>query len=194
MIKQNILLATRSPRRRELLERIGINYYSAYPDCDETVDLSLPPEEMVKSIALQKALWVKENYNTEGKVILSADTLVHHNGKMLGKPMDEADAFTMLRSLSGSYHEVYTGFALVSDDKIINDYEMTKVKFRELSDRDIYEYVSSGEPLDKAGAYGIQEKGALFVERVNGDYFNVVGLPVCKLAEKLNEMMKVKFI
>lgn len=187
MIKQKILLATRSPRRRELLERIGINYYSAYPDCEESVDPTLSPWETVKSIALQKALWVKENYNTEGKVILSADTLVHHNGKMLGKPADEGEAFEMLRALSGSYHEVYTGFALVGDERAVNDYEVTKVKFRELSDGEIYDYVASGEPMDKAGAYGIQEKGCVFVERIEGDFFNVLGLPICKIYSILSQ-------
>lgn len=180
MLEKNIILASQSPRRRELLESFGFSFTAVSSGADESGTEGMTPDEAVKTLALRKAKWVKERREEDGSVILAADTLVALSGELLGKPKDEEDAFRMLKRLSGTAHEVYTGVAILYKDKEITHAECTKVFFRPLSDEEIRAYVATGEPMDKAGAYGIQEKGGIFVRRIEGDYLNVLGLPMCK--------------
>lgn len=184
-----IILASASPRRRELMENMGLAFTVKVSDADESsVDTSVPPGIYVQELALLKAAAVAKTviYNKDA-IIISADTIVVCDGKILGKPENPDDAQMMLRELSGRTHEVYTGFCVMrlSDAFTVCKNVCTEVVFRELSDRKIQRYVDSGEPLDKAGSYGIQGLGAMLVERINGDYFNVVGLPVSELADVL---------
>lgn len=187
------VLASASPRRRELLEQIGMDFEIVVPDADEScVDKTIVPEMYVKELALIKATAVAKilrKNNRKHALIIAADTVVSSNGKILGKPKDDEDAFWMLTGLSGKKHEVYTGICVMrlSDGFAVADSEKTIVCFNELSDQKIKRYIKSGESKDKAGAYGIQGKGALFVNGIDGDYFNVVGLPIARLAEILEK-------
>lgn len=186
-----ILLASASPRRKLLLEQIKIKFKLLdSPSIEEKVHLGENPINTVKRIAKEKLSVVNTNFN-EG-IILTADTIVYLNNKVLGKPKNKKDAFNMLKDLSGNYHYVYTGFALynIKSKQTLIDYCKTKVKFRILSDMEIKNYVNTGSPMDKAGAYGIQDDfGAVFVESISGCYYNVVGLPISKLYTKLLEIM-----
>jgi len=188
MLDKTIILASQSPRRRELLKSFGFDFIAVSSGADEDGTEGMPPDEAVKTLALRKAKWVKERREENGSVILAADTLVALNGELLGKPKDEEDAFRMLKSLSGTAHEVYTGVAILCGDKEIVHAEGTKVFFRPISDEEIRAYIATGEPMDKAGAYGIQEKGGIFVRRIEGDYLNVLGLPICKTYELLRSL------
>lgn len=181
----DIILASGSPRRKQLLEQIGFKHFTVRAsDVDETVDLSLPPASIVEVLSARKAAAVARETDGEG-LILSADTIVTIEGAVLGKPLDQNDAFRMLASLSGCRHQVYTGLTLLHQGEAITEHEVTDVTFRELSEGDIAAYIATGEPMDKAGAYGIQGIGALLVEGVHGDYFNVMGLPLCRLGRML---------
>ena len=203
--KRNIVLASQSPRRRELLERLIPEFKILVDNSDEVVEDGVPPEETVRRLALQKATNVADKADNDA-LIIAADTMVFINGKVLGKPANETEARDMLRILSGREHYVCTGIAVVDkkNDKTFCDFERTVVHFKPLSDEEIEKYIKSGEPMDnsavpiwnskkntipewadKAGAYGIQDIGALFVDWIKGDYFNVVGLPICKLAQVL---------
>lgn len=179
-----LILASGSPRRRELLERIGLREFSVCPaDIQEVVPEGAPPEKVVMALSAQKARWVADAH-PEG-LILAADTVVSLDGDILGKPRDEADAREMLRRLSGRSHSVYTGLTLRRGAEQATEYEHTQVSFRTLSDGEIDAYIASGEPMDKAGAYGVQGLGALFVTGILGDYYNVMGLPLCRLGRML---------
>ena len=184
-----IVLASASPRRRELLEMLKIKNLEIIPaKGEETVDETLPPDELVRALSRQKAQEVYER--TEGRdecVFIGSDTIVYLDGAVLGKPADEAGAKQMLRSLSGRSHTVYTGVTVISGGRAISEAEETKVFFRELSDAEIDAYIATGEPMDKAGAYGAQGIASLFVERLEGDFFNVMGLPVCRLGRMLEK-------
>jgi septum formation protein len=180
----DIILASSSPRRRELLEMLGIGSFAVIPaDVDEAVP-DLPPEDAVIFIARQKARKVAESRLTD-ELIIAADTLVYLDGEALGKPETGADARTMLRNLSGEKHAVYTGVALIHNERETAFAEKTDVFFREMTDQEIEAYIKTGEPMDKAGAYGAQGKGAAFIQRIEGDFFNVMGLPVCRLITEL---------
>lgn len=190
----NIVLASSSPRRKELLEQIGIKPIIIPAEVDESSLAADSAEELVEVLAEAKAQWVfakldKSNYSSPG-FVLGADTVVVLDGQVLGKPVDAENAKNMLRTLSGKTHHVITGVCLISipQGKIDTWHEVTKVTFRPLSDAEIAAYVMTGEPMDKAGAYGIQGKGALLVEKIDGCYNNVVGLPLGRLGEKLAEM------
>lgn len=176
-----IVLASASLRRQELLKRI-LNDFIIYPSSvDETiVNYKGEPSKYVMEIARLKAMDVSKKYAAKDLVI-GCDTIVFLEGEILTKPKDKNDAIEMLRKLSGKFHEVYSGVAIKKDEKLILDYVMTKVKFMQLSEEEILRYVASGEPMDKAGAYGIQGKGGIFVEKIEGCYYNVVGLPLNKL-------------
>ena len=178
-----LILASQSPRRRELLGIIGLPFTVRVADVDETLG-ELPPEEAVAQLSHKKAAAVPR---TENETVIGADTVVVLDGKILGKPTDEADAFRMLRFLSGRCHQVMTGVTVLRGDRCVSVTEVTEVSFRELSDQEILDYIASGDPMDKAGSYGIQSGGALFVDGIHGDYFNVVGLPVCRLGQILKE-------
>ena len=181
----DIILASQSPRRRELLERMGVRDFRVVtPDIDEHMDRELPPEELVRRISLEKALAVQEQEGNTS-IIIAADTVVALDGRILGKPADGPDAFAMLSALSGRRHQVYTGLTVVCGAQRLTEHEVTAVTFRSLSSAEICAYIATGEPMDKAGAYGIQGRGALFVEGIEGDYYNVMGLPVCRLGRIL---------
>ena len=185
---RKVVLASQSPRRRELLSDL-ISGFRIIPDnSPETVDKSATPEETVKRLAVQKARNVSACADSD-EIVIAADTVVFIDGKILGKPVDAADAAEMLRTLSGRDHQVCTGIAVIDNaiGKSFCCFERTLVHFKHLTDSEIERYIASGEPMDKAGAYGIQGKGALFVEWIKGDYFNVVGLPLCRLAQVLKE-------
>lgn len=180
-----IILASKSPRRQELLRQMGVEeFLIVESQADETVEEELPPEQVVRRLAARKADAVFHKAKS-GDIVIAADTIVTLEGVILGKPKDKLDAFQMLSLLSGTRHQVYTGLAVYQDDTRIVEHECTSVYFREISGKEIEGYLATGEPMDKAGSYGIQGRGSLFVERIDGDYFNVVGLPICRLGRIL---------
>ena len=179
-----IVLASASPRRRELLQMLGLEDFLVCPAKGEELPPDhATPEETVCSLASAKAREVAAKFSPD-TLIIAADTIVVADQKILGKPHSE-EAFRMLRMLSGRTHEVYTGVSLMRDEEMLTRAECTKVRFRELSDREIRNYIATGEPMDKAGAYGAQGKASLFVKGIEGDFFNVVGLPLCLLGSML---------
>ena len=185
--KHHVVLASGSPRRQELLRRIGITDFDiAVTQTDETYPEGLTPEETVAYIARGKAEAAKA-FTSPGDIVITADTMVFLGGERLGKPRDAEDALRMLRELSGNRHTVCTGVTVRQDDKLICFTTSSDVYFRALDDEELRSYIATGEPLDKAGAYGIQGLGSLLVERVEGDVFNVIGLPVMPLSRVLRE-------
>ena len=189
-----IILASKSPRRREILDTMGVSFEIDVADVDESVDLSLSPVEAVCEISSRKAKAVCERHKNEDCIVISADTVVVIDGKIIGKPRDEEDAFNIIKSLSARTHEVYTGFTVCGKGTSKTDYEVTKVHFKELCDDDIRRYIATGEPMDKAGAYGIQQKGNLFVDYIHGDYYNVVGFPISKICVTIRELFGINLL
>ncbi len=183
-----IILASGSPRRREIMTELKIPFRVVVSDAEEHIEENCPPYLAVEQLSLLKAADVAKS-QSKNALVIGADTVVVLDGEILTKPADAADAERMLRALSGREHSVLTGISVVRcrDGKAVSVCEETKVRFRALSDEEIKLYVATGEPLDKAGAYGIQGFGSLFTEKIDGDYFNVVGLPVCRLAKLLAE-------
>ena len=180
-----IVLASRSPRRRQLLEQMGLrDFRIVCSDADETASPGLTPPALVEALSARKAAAV-QHAAAAGDLIIAADTVVALDGRVLGKPADGPDAFAMLSALSGRRHQVYTGLTVVCGAQRLTEHEVTAVTFRSLSSAEICAYIATGEPMDKAGAYGIQGRGALFVEGMEGDYYNVMGLPVCRLGRIL---------
>lgn len=179
-----VVLASGSPRRKELLEMLGLEFEICPAKGEERVEPELSPEEIVKSLSRAKAREVAAAY-PRGTAVIAADTIVWAEGEVLGKPVDRADAVRMLKMLSGRSHSVFTGVCVICDDVTVSCAEETEVCFRSLSDREIEAYVETGEPMDKAGAYGIQGKASVLIEGIKGDYFNVMGLPLCRLGEIL---------
>lgn len=182
-----IILASASPRRRELMALAGYDFEVICADINETVPKNAAPEDVVKSLALQKAQAVAENHSDA--VVVGSDTVVALDGKILGKPHSEREAAEMLRLLSGRKHKVYTGVAIVCGEKVKTFFDETDVEFYPLSDAEIEAYVATGEPMDKAGSYGIQGKGALLVKGISGDYFNVMGLPISKVYREMRDFL-----
>ena len=178
-----VILASASPRRRELLTLAGIEFEVCVSQVEEKIDETLSPDELVMSLAFQKAQDVAKKH--PDKTVVGADTIVVLDGEVLGKPADEKNAEEMLCRLSGKTHTVYTGAALIHGEKSSCFCESTQVEFYPLSRQEILEYIASGEPMDKAGAYGIQGKGCVLVKGINGDYFTVMGLPVARLCREL---------
>ena len=190
--RPNIILASASPRRKALLEMLGVPDLTVIPaKGEETIDPSLTPAELVKTLSRQKAAEVAAEVAAEDApedaVVIGADTVVVLDGAVLGKPKDKADAKRMLSALSGRSHTVWTGITAIRGDTSLSRAERTEVFFRPLSGREIDAYIVTGGPLDKAGAYGAQDLASLFVERIDGDFFNVVGLPLCALGKLLKE-------
>ena len=182
-----IVLASGSPRRKELLEMLGVEDMLIIPaKGEECPPENAGPEELVKALSFQKAAEIAA-IRDSGDLIIGADTIVWVNGKVFGKPHSEEEALNMLRTLSGNSHEVYTGVTVIKDGNVISEAERSLVHFRELSDSEIKAYIKTGEPMDKAGAYGAQGKAALFVRGIEGDFFNVMGLPLCRLGEMLKK-------
>lgn len=185
--KVSIILASNSPRRRELLGQMGVRDFKvSAPNVDESVEPGLPPAQIVEELSLRKASAAAKKAGPND-LIIAADTVVALDGAVLGKPRDEGDAFAMLSSLSGREHHVYTGVTVLRGQRAVTEHEETAVSFRELSPDEIRGYIATGEPMDKAGAYGIQGRGALLVSGIRGDYSNVVGLPVFRLGRILAE-------
>lgn len=184
----NIILASASPRRRELLERMGIEEFEiVVSDADETLEDGLPPAAQVEHLSRLKADAVAAEVADPEAIIIAADTVVALDGIILGKPSDEEDAFRMLSALSGVRHHVFTGVTVMQGDKVLTRHETTSVDFRPLDPEEVNLYIATGECMDKAGAYGIQGYGALLVDGITGDYYNVMGLPVVCLAQMLKE-------
>jgi len=175
----SLILASQSPRRRELLGLTGLDFTIRVADIDETMDLSKAPYDEVARVSRLKALAVARKPED---VVVAADTIVVCDHQVLGKPRNEADAFRMLRLLSGRDHQVMTGMTVLRGDEVITCTEVTDIHFRDLSDGEIRAYIATGDPMDKAGSYGVQGGAALFVTRLEGDFYNVMGLPVCRLA------------
>ena len=182
----NLILASASPRRQELLKLFGVPFVIRIADIDETMDPGKSPCEEVARVSRLKAQAVPRD---AGDVVIAADTIVVCEGRVLGKPHSEAEAAEMLQLLSGRDHQVMTGCTVLRDGESHTFTEITDLHFRPLRPSEIRRYVASGEPMDKAGSYGIQGGAALFCERMVGDYYNVMGLPVCRLGETLRKMV-----
>ena len=180
-----IILASQSPRRRELLERMGITNFKIIPaKGDEVIQTrTLTTEQVVVELSRRKCAEVAASRPDD--LVIAADTLVAVNNRVLGKPVSEEDAARMLAALSGRLHMVYTGVTVSRGSKTVTAHEMTSVRFRTLTQADIIRYIATGEPMDKAGAYGIQGYGSVLVESISGDFYNVMGLPVCRLSRML---------
>ena len=181
----NVILASGSPRRRELLSLFGIPFTVAAADIDERMNPENPPYEEVARVSKRKAMAVSRG---EDDVVIAADTIVVCQGRVLGKPRDEEEAKQMLRLLSGRDHQVMTGCTVLRGERSETFTQVTNLHFRELGEHEIEKYVRSGEPMDKAGAYGIQGGAALFCRGLEGDYYNVMGLPVCRLGQALQRL------
>jgi len=179
-----LILASKSPRRRELLRGAGYNFKIIPAESEEITPDTEPAAAAVKT-AEAKALEVAEKHPKD--VVLAADTIVVHNGKIMNKPSDKAEAFRMLRALSGQRHTVITGVVVIAGGVTETFCQRTSVEFYPLSDEEINAYIDTDEPFDKAGGYGIQERGALLVKCIRGDYFNVMGLPIAKTARLLKK-------
>ncbi len=182
-----MILASNSPRRKEILENFGFSLKTVSKNIDE-ISSKEEIKEKIMDIAQQKTMAAAKDYPNEN--VVGADTVVVIDGKILGKPKDETEAFEMLKSLSGKSHDVITAYSFVNLKKniFLNDAEVTKVFFKNLSDEEINWYINTKEPMDKAGAYGIQGKGAYFVEKIEGDFFSVMGFPLGRFLRRLTEV------
>ena len=180
-----VILASQSPRRKELMGLFHIPFAIRVADADETMDPQKSPCHGVARVSALKAEAVERGNDD---VVIAADTIVVCCGQVLGKPKDEADACRMLQLLSGRDHQVMTGMTVLRGDRRISCTEVTDIHFRDLSEKEILSYIATGEPMDKAGSYGIQGGAALFAEKIVGDYYNVMGLPVCRLGQILKEL------
>lgn len=181
----NLILASASPRRKKLLGLFHIPFEIRVADIDETMDPAMAPFDEVARVSGMKARAVPR---TEDDIVIAADTIVVCEGRVLGKPHTEADAVAMLNLLSGRDHQVMTGMTVLRGEQVRTVTEVTDLHFRNLSQKEIARYVATGEPMDKAGAYGIQGGAALFCTHMVGDYYNVMGLPVCRLGQLLREI------
>lgn len=177
-----LILASGSPRRRELLEGLSLELKILPSDIDERIDEGLSPDDYVKTLSFKKA---KSCPGSPEDYVIAADTVVYKDGRIYGKPKDRSDAFSMLKAFSDSVHQVYTGFTIAHMSRVYSESIRTDVYFRALSNSEIYDYIDREAPYDKAGAYGIQEGAGLFVQKIDGSYDNVVGLPLCALEEAL---------
>lgn len=180
---QTLILASSSPRRKELLENLHLSFQTVNSEADEQYPEQWTPAQIVTELSLRKAKSVAQKY--PHAFVIGSDTIVALDHLVLGKPQSREEAFQMLKSLSGKTHSVYTGVAIVAPEKETTFYEKTDVVFWELSDDEINWYIDTGEPFDKAGAYGIQGFGSLLVKKIDGDYFSVVGLPVARTVREL---------
>lgn len=184
-----IILASKSPRRREILDTLEFEYRCVPAETDETPVEGMPAEDTVMLFSQRKAFAVKDEAEY-GDIVLGMDTMVCVDGELLGKPKDEEDAFRMLKMLSGRKHNVITGYTVICGNKWESGCVSTGVYFRPISDSEIRWYISTKEPMDKAGSYGIQGKGSLFVEAVEGDFFSVIGFPVCTVFNVIKKLKK----
>lgn len=187
----NIILASASPRRKEILENANVKFKIMSSDIEELTLDGESPCQMVMRLAFEKGIDIANKQKSD--LVISADTIVVLDNNVLGKPKDEKEARYMIESLSGKTHQVITGISLINleNNKKIIDYVISNVKFKNLSEEDINDYISTNESLDKAGAYGIQGYGALLVEEIQGDYFNIVGLPISRLSDLLKKHFNI---
>ncbi len=193
---REIILASNSPRRKELLAGLGLEFKVMPDNTPEVLGDNLLPSDAVCELAKFKGENIKRKLSrNQDTIIISADTVVAVGDKILGKPKNENEAEEMLKLLSGNTHCVYTGVYVTDNlkEKSVNFYEKTEVRFKSLDINEIKDYINTGEPMDKAGAYGVQGLGSLFVEKIDGDYFNVVGLPLCSLGKVLKKDFNIKF-
>jgi septum formation protein len=182
---QRIILASKSPRRKKILEQVGLDFDVVVSDFDEAKLKFKTPQEMVENLSFEKAKLIAKKYPSA--IVIGADTTVIFKNEIIGKPKSKEDAVRILKLLSGNTHEIVTGFTVIKGKKSITRHVISRVKFKKLTEAEIKAYVATGEPMDKAGGYGIQERGGLFIESIDGDYFNVVGLPIFAVAEALKE-------
>lgn len=182
---KQIILASESPRRKALLEKIGLKFKVVKSDYKEKIDPSLSPHALAKKLSLGKAESVAKKY--KNAIIIAADTFVVLDGRIIGKPKDAIDAKKTLRLLSNRIHLIITGFTIINSEtnKIVSKSEETKIYMRKIADHEIDSYIKTKEPFDKAGSYAIQEKGSIFIEKIEGDFFNAVGLPIYTLLKEL---------
>lgn len=187
----NIILASGSPRRKEILENANIKFSIKQSDIDEVVLKDELPSQVVMRLAFEKSMDIA--LNNKESLVIGADTIVTINNEILGKPRNEDEAISMIERLSGKTHQVITGISLINLDagKKIIDYVVSDVTFKDLSKEDIKDYIQTNESLDKAGAYGIQGYGALLVKEIKGDYFNIVGLPISRLSDLLKQHFSI---
>jgi septum formation protein len=185
---RKIILASQSPRRKKLLEQIGLDFEIKASKYEEDMNAKKDPQELVQFLALNKAQNLAKNY--QDAIIIGADTVVVYQNNIIGKPKNIEEARKTLNDFSDQEHEVITGFAIIDTklDKFISGFDSAQVKFRKLDQKEIEDYIQTGEPLDKAGSYGIQSKGATLIESIKGDYFSVVGLPLTKIYLSLKEL------
>lgn len=184
---KELILASTSPRRKEILEKSGLSFRIVPSDYEEDMTLDMPPKELARYLGEGKAQAVAKQY--PDAIVIGADTLVSYNGEVLGKPHTAENAKMMLQKLSGQTHSLITGFSLVhhASRNVVSDAIESKVTIKELTDSEIEHYVASGEPLDKAGAYAIQELGAVLVEKIEGDFFTIMGLPLFRICQELKQ-------
>lgn len=187
----NIILASASPRRKEILENVNVKFTVVASNIDEVILDNEPPKELVMRLAFEKCMDVAKK--NEDALVIGADTIVVMDDQILGKPKNEEDAYNMIELLSNKKHQVITGISLInlSLDKKVIDYVVSEVTFKDLSKETIRDYINTKESLDKAGAYGIQGYGSLLVESISGDYFNIVGLPISRISDLLKENFNV---
>lgn len=181
-----IVLASKSPRRKELLEKCGISFIADPADIDETIDESLPFEEAIKQLSFRKAEAVLKR--NEDAIVIGSDTIVTIDGEILGKPKDHADAKKMLSLLQGRTHSVITGICILSKNRCYQDVSVSEVTFAEMEEKEIETYIATGECDDKAGAYGIQGCGGRYVTEIKGDYYAIMGLPLNKVYEEMKNI------
>lgn len=189
-----IVLASGSPRRKEILENMNLKFDIIKSEIEETTVENESPEKLVKRLSYEKAHDVATR--NSDSIVIGADTVVVLDNNVLGKPKDREEAFDMLKKMSGREHDVITGISILCLDskKEISDFCVSKVKFKNLSDEDIYSYINTGECMDKAGAYGIQGLGGLLVEYIKGDYFNIVGFPISSASEILKNNFNIDLL
>ncbi len=183
---KKIILASASPRRKDIFSLLGLKAVQVSPDVDEKMFTS-NPRELIRVHAENKAKVVASQFD-HNCVVIAADTIVFHEKHILGKPRDESEAAEFLQKLSGSYHHVYTGIAIAFDGQIISDFAKTRVEFNTLSPDEITNYIATDEPMDKAGAYGIQGFGSQFIKKISGCYFNVMGFPVSLFYDMMKKL------
>lgn len=186
-----LILGSKSPRRREILSMVTNDFSVRVSDCDESYNKGTPLELVPKILAERKAMAIP---TAEDEIIIGCDTVVVYGGELMGKPKDKSDAVRMLKKLSGTTHSVISGVSVRRGEKIYSESVTTYVTFRPLTDKEIHAYVEKCNPVDKAGAYGIQEAAGAFVEKIDGDFYNVVGLPICRLCEILKTEFDIELL
>lgn len=186
-----LILASKSPRRREMFDSLGLEYEARVAGVDESYKGKIAPSRLVEILSLRKAEAVKAD---DEDIVIASDTVVALGNRIFGKPSDRHEAYEMMKALSGSVHKVYSGYAIVCGDKKVGGSVATKVKFRTLSDDEINAYIDTDEPYDKAGGYGIQENGGFFVVAINGDFNNVVGMPLSTIEMALRENFRISLL